>query len=302
MSKVLITGGSGLVGVELTNRLKTQGSEVIWLVRKRNVHHNVMQIQWDELDAFSTVDILKSVHTVVHLAGAGLFDKRWSNEYKKQIVDSRVGTLNQLLDVMNRANIRLECLISASGIAAYGNKITDRSLDESLAIDTESFLGNLVHNWEQAADQFSSISKRVIKARFGIVLSTKGGAFPQFANKVLGTMVYLGSGNQYANWIHIEDLCAFLSDSITHEKRHGIYNLVAPNNCTHFSFMKKVAQRTHSYLIPIGIPSFVLKTVLGAEKAEVIVGGGNVSAERIIKSGFQFKYPTLDDALKNLIE
>jgi NAD dependent epimerase/dehydratase family enzyme len=116
----------------------------------------------------------------------------------------------------------------------------------------------------------------------------------------MGTMAYLGSGKQFANWVHIEDVVGFISETLFHEKRHGIYNVVAPNNCTHFTFMKKVAASHHAYLMPIGVPALLLKAVLGSEKASVLIGGGNVSAERILKSGFHFKYPTLDEALNVL--
>ncbi len=293
--KILITGGSGLVGTALTEMLLQQGFEVAILSRKAETDGKVRRYEWDYKRKHADPAAFEGIHAIIHLAGAGIADKRWTTARKQEIINSRVETAQLLRDMVKKTGQTPQVFISASGINYYGSITSDYIFRESDP-PAHSFIGQCCVQWEQAADAFSSLC-RVVKLRTGVVLSAKGGALEKIAAPVkYGFGAALGSGRQYVPWIHIQDLCRLYAECIKNNLYQGAYNAVAPMHLSNAELTKKVAKALDKPLWLPNVPAFALKIALG-ELSEIVLEGSRASAEKLSSAGFVFKYADVDAAL-----
>jgi uncharacterized protein (TIGR01777 family) len=291
MSKILITGGTGLVGTRLTQMLVDRNHDVVILSRNPK---NKNEFKWDVSKNYVNIEAFKNVDYIIHLAGAGIADERWNAERKKIIIDSRVKTANLIFNVIKENSIKIKGFISASGIGYYGAVTTTTIFKETDTVGND-FLGDVCKKWEDAAHQFSTESIPVTILRTGIVLAKKGGALDKMKTPIISP---LGSGKQYLAWIHIDDLCQMYIQSIEADLT-GIYNAVAPQHQTSITFSKTLADSIKKPYLGIGVPGFMLKILFG-ELAVILLEGSRISTKKIEKNGFSFRFKTLKKALYNL--
>ena len=291
MAKILVTGGTGLVGRRLTALLTEKNHEVRILSRNPK---NENEFKWDYSKGFLDDKAIENIDYIIHLAGAGIADKRWTKERKEVILNSRVATANLIFDKIKAQNIPLKGFISASGSNYYGAQTTAKVFKESDAVGTD-FLGQVCLKWEAAANQFKDLNIPVTILRTGVVLSKTGGALEKMRTPIVSP---LGSGNQYMAWIHIDDLCNLYIKAIE-ETFVGVYNAVSPEFHTSKTFSKALAKAIKRPFLPIAVPGFLLKLVFG-ELAIILLHGSRLSSDKIKEKGFIFKYKELALALKNL--
>ncbi|MGK0447244.1 MAG: hypothetical protein ACJA2M_001016 [Polaribacter sp.] len=291
MSKILITGGTGLVGTRLTQMLVDRNHDVVILSRNPK---NKNEFKWDVSKNYVNIEAFKNVDYIIHLAGAGIADERWNAERKKIIIDSRVKTANLIFKAIKENSIKIKGFISASGIGYYGAITTTTIFKEKDTVGND-FLGDVCKKWEDAAHQFSTESIPVTILRTGIVLAKKGGALDKMKTPIISP---LGSGKQYLAWIHIDDLCQMYIQSIEADLT-GIYNAVAPQHQTSITFSKTLADSIKKPYLGIGVPGFMLKILFG-ELAVILLEGSRISTKKIEKNGFSFRFKTLKKALYNL--
>lgn len=296
---VLITGGSGLVGTELSTLLTSSGCEVTHLSRNPTQKH-FQTFYWDVKKGEIDDEAITSANAIIHLAGAGVSDRRWSDAWKKEIYNSRIDSTRLLREKVEKLNPELKHFISASAIGYYGWDTGDKLVNESTE-KGEGFLADVVDDWEKEVDQFKKLNVRTSKVRTGIVLSEKGGALVEMAKPIkYGVGAPLGSGKQYMSWIHINDLCRIFAHLLQHGEE-GTFNGVAPNPKTNKSFTKSVANQLGRPLWLPNVPKFALRLIVG-EMSDILVGGNRVSSKKIEDTGFNFQFAALDDALQNLLQ
>ncbi len=292
MAKILITGGTGLVGKHLTQLLLKKNHEVRILTRTPN---NNNEFKWDIANNYVDEKAFKNIDYIVHLAGAGIADKKWTNERKKVIVSSRVESANLIFRKITELNANLKGFISASATGYYGALTSDTIFTEDNNAAND-FLGKVCFAWENAAHQFKTIQIPVTILRTGIVLTKKGGALEKMKTPIISP---LGSGNQYISWIHIDDLCNLYLLAIENNLK-GVFNAVAPEFHTSKSFSKILAKVLKRPFLPLNVPSFLLKLFFG-NMAIILLEGSRVSSKKIEKNGrYSFRFSKLEKALINL--
>ena len=292
MARILITGGTGLIGKRLKQILIDKNHDVIVLSRSTKKEH---EFKWDISSNYIDDQALQNTDYIIHLAGAGIAEKRWKTKRKYQIIDSRVESANLLFEKINTLKINLKGFISASGIGYYGTTTSEVVFEETDKVGTD-FLAYVCQKWEQAATQFSKKNIPVTILRTGIVLSAKGGALTKMKTPIISP---LGSGKQYMPWIHIDDLCNLYIKSVE-EELIGIFNAVAPEHHTNKSFSKALAKSFKRPYLGIGIPSFLLRFLFG-KMAVILLEGSRISVKKIEKNtNFSFEFSTLSKALHNL--
>ncbi|MES2733409.1 MAG: TIGR01777 family oxidoreductase [Bacteroidota bacterium] len=305
MSKhVLITGGTGLIGTRLTELLLQKGYTVALLSRQANAQpdsRGIRTYHWDiakgEID---TQSILEADY-LIHLAGAGVADKRWTQHRKQEIIDSRTQSTQLLAEHLRAIPYKLKSFISASAIGIYGADTGTDILTEATPPGTD-FLADVTQRWEAAADQVAHLPIRTVKLRIGIVLSEKGGALAKIAQPIrLGAGAPLGSGKQFLSWIHVDDLARLFIYALENEQLRGVYNAVAPNPVTNEQLTQLAAKVLKKPLWLPHVPAFALRLAFG-ELAEVILGGNHVLNKRIAEeTAFTYKFTNAENALEDLL-
>ncbi|MBC7451502.1 MAG: TIGR01777 family protein [Cytophagales bacterium] len=299
--KVLITGGSGLVGSRLTELLTAKGIEVVWLSRKAGIRNGIVSYEWSYKKKNIDPEAFNGVTHIIHLAGAGVFDKRWTDEYKKEIIDSRIETTKLLFEHIESMDL-VSSFISGSAIGWYGNRMDDKRMVESDAPGSD-FLANVTKQWEAAADVFTTKGIRTVKIRIGIVLAKEGGALPAMLAPVkLSIGSPLASGKQMVAWIHIDDLCGIFMKALEDTSMQGVYNGVAPNPLPNALFMRTCADVIKKPFFMPRVPALILELILGKEKAMSLIQGINVSSEKVEAKGYAFKFRDLAAALKDILD
>ena len=296
---ILITGASGLIGSRLTELLLQKGYHVSHLGRskKPGVASYVWDIEKKELD----IESIMNADTIVHLAGAGVADKRWTGKRKKEILESRTQSTALLFGALSHNKHQITSIISASAIGYYGIRDQMEFITEEYEPGTD-FLARVTRQWENEVDAFSSLNMRVVKLRIGIVLSEKGGALKSMALPIrFGIGAPLASGHQYVSWIHLDDLCAMFIKAIEDGEMKGAYNAVGAEPTTNKTLTHAIAQVLMKPLWAPAVPGFVLKVILG-EMADVVIHGNKISSQKIQQAGFQFQFPNLHDALNDLFK
>ena len=295
MEKVLITGGSGLIGRRLSFLLKSRGYEVRILSRSNNPKNNYKTFVWNVSEQYINDSAFEGLTHIIHLAGAGIADKRWSEKRKKEIIASRVASTNLLYNTVKRLKTPLNSFISASATGYYG-AITSETIFEEKDKPAKDFLGKVCSLWEDSIFQFNEIKIRTVALRTGIVLSKDGGALKKMKTPVITS---LGNGKQYMPWIHIDDLCELYIKAIEDQEFKGAFNAVSSEHISNLSFSKKISKIFNHPFLAIGAPSFILQIVFG-EMSTIILNGSRISANKIKQAGFKFKFENLEKALKNL--
>lgn len=307
METVLITGGTGLVGKVLTRQLIDKGYHVIILTRPKAEAANyklqlpnISYSSWDVEKQLIDVNAIQKADHIIHLAGAGVMDKRWNAAYKNTIQQSRIKSSELLVTALKNNQNKVKTVVSASAIGWYGpDIIPGKKFVETDPAD-KSFLGETCRLWEQSIEPVTQLGKRLVKLRTGIVLSNDGGAFPEFKKSLkFGIASILGNGKQIISWIHIDDLCRLYIDAIENNELNGTYNAATPQPVSNKELTLMTARKLKSFFIPLHVPSFALKIILGEQSIEVLKSA-TVSCEKIKQTGFSFLYPLLDAALSEL--
>lgn len=295
---ILITGGTGLVGTALVKKLKERNHTVRILTRSESEEEN--EFYWNIAEKKIDDQAFENLDCIIHLAGANI-SERWTDDYKKELYSSRIDSANLLLEYCEKKEIHLQSFISSSGVNYYGTFTSDQILTEESKIVENDFLAKLCVEWENAADQFSSIAERVVCLRTAVVLSRKGGAFPLLKKTVnLNIGSGVGTGKQWMNWIHIDDLVNMYVEAVDNTSLNGKYNAVADEIPTNEVFIKKLAKAADKFFLPFNVPPFVMKSVFG-EMSSIILEGTRAANKKIKSEGFDFKYSTVDEAFKNLV-
>lgn len=296
--KVLITGGSGLLGSALTTKLLKENIEVVHLTRSKSSKHDVKNYEWNwEAKKIDEKSLINVTH-VIHLAGAGIAEKPWTTARKKVIIKSRVLTARLIQEKVEKNKTKLKAFISASGIGYYGARINENIYTEKDKPHND-FIGNCCYQWENAADQFKPIC-RVAKIRLGVVLDKNEGALPKlskFIRKGLGSPV--GTGEQYMPWIHIDDAVNVFYNALFNENYNGTYNAVASEHISNKELTKEIAKSINKKIRLPRVPSPIIKLIYG-ELSDTILLGVKVSNDKIKNEGFKFKYDKIADALKKI--
>ncbi len=299
--KVLITGGSGTLGKEITNLVFKKKYEVNILTRNKNLKSHNPQLKyfnWNPKKEYIDLDCFNDVDCVINLAGFSVFNL-WTKANKTKILDSRVGSTNFILDVILKKKIKIKSFVNASAISAYKDSSDFTSSENDSINNSNSFINQVVVKWEDEVKRFESklpdISFSIM--RIGLVLSNSGGLYK--ICKMLSKLFILspiGNGNQWQSWIHEKDAAKIILSSCENSWR-GTYNLVAPNPVKQNELINKIAVFNKSRVIFPNIPSFIIKSVFG-KMSEVILSSQKVKSIKISESDFSFKY--IDDALKDL--
>lgn len=308
--KVVITGGTGLVGTALTKELMDRGFEVTILTRNSSLKSENASLSysfWNLEEEVIDEKLIAEADYIIHLAGANVADKRWSRARKKEIVDSRArgGALLCKALQTDPAKIRLKCFVSASAIGWYGPDAQIPNLEPftEVAPASKDYLGTTCLQWEQSVLPVSDLHKRLVVLRTGIVLSKKGGAFTAFKKPLqYGFAAILGGGKQMISWIHIDDLVRLYITALTNDAWSGVYNAVAPAPVNNKTLTLEIARKMRGrYFSTLHIPEFLLKLVLGEMSIEVLKSA-TVSSSKLHDMGFVFQYPTLNAALAQLLK
>lgn len=294
-----------MVGQSLTNLLLDKGYKVIVLTRqkKQSSRTNFSYAQWDINKNWIDPEAIASADFIIHLAGEGVADKRWTSARKKAILDSRVLSSAVLVNALKVQPNKVKAVVSASAIGWYGPD-TVTSLQsgfvETDKVDT-SFLGATCLQWEESMHPIKALGIRLISLRIGIVFNKKGGALAEFIKPArMGMAAILGDGKQLVSWIHQKDLNRMMLFALEQAHIEGVYNAVAPDPVDNETLTKAIAKRMHKYFISFKVPSFMLKIMLGEMSVEVLKSA-KVSAAKIIAAGFTFNFASMDEALDDLL-
>jgi len=306
MQTVLITGGTGMIGKALTTLFLEKGYKVIVLTRKDKKTHrlNLSFAKWDVEKGEIDIKALQQANIIVHLAGEGVADKRWTVKRKQAIVDSRVHSGNLLVKALTENKHQVTTFIAASAIGWYGPDTASSLANGFKETDPadNSYLGNTCQLWEQSTSAIATMGIRLVTLRIGIVFNKKGGALAEFlkpAKFALATI--LGNGKQMVSWIHQKDLCSIIFYAAENKQIEGVYNAVAPHPVTNKKLVLTIAKNKYPIYFPSFVPAFLLKIILGEMSIEVLKSA-KVSAQKIQDAGFVFDYPTIEEALPDLMK
>ena len=301
MGKYIIAGGSGFIGKHISSILSQAGHQInILTTRKEQVvlsNSSIQYIFWDPKKNYIDENFKIIDGKLINLAGAGVADKRWSTARKKEILESRISSLQTLYHAIEKKQIQITHLVSASAIGYYGEG--DKIFTEKDNSD-ESFLSSTCRQWEEAAWQFAQLNIPVAIARVGIVMGKEGGALKEFIKPLrFGIAGIPSDGKQIYSWIHIEDisrLFIYLSD----QNKEGIFNAVAPNPTSINQIFSALIKHTKPFFIKLHAPSFILKIMLGEMSIEVLKSA-IVSSKKIEDDGFKFKFSEIESCIENLM-
>ncbi len=310
MAKIIITGGTGLIGKALSKLLVEKGHQVIIftrtpLLKDKRKTPNVEYAHWDVAKQIIDAGAIRNSDYIIHLAGAGVADKRWTKKRKKEIRDSRVQSSQLIVKALRENPNKIKAVISSSAIGWYGADPSIPNPKPFIEADApdEEFLGETCKLWEESIEPIYLLGKRLVKIRTGIVLSNEGGAFKEFKKPVnFGIAAILGNGKQIISWLHIHDLCRIYLHAIENESISGTYNAVAPKPVTNKELTVQIAKSEKgSFYIPLHIPVLLLKMALGEMSVEVLKST-TVNCDKIRKTGFDFIYPSIESAMEDLLK
>lgn len=291
--RIAVTGSTGLIGSALVRSLRADGHEVLRLVRRSPRSGD--EVEWDPVRQYVDARGLSGCEAVVHLAGAGIGDRRWTEAYKKEIRDSRLLGTAAIAEAVASLGEQPRVFVSGSAVGFYGDT-GDRAVDEN-APPGDGFLPSLCVEWEEAAAAAEEAGVRTVFARTGLVVSRKGGAwgrlFPIFQAGLGGR---LGSGRQYWSFIALHDHVAALRHLIDTESLEGPVNLTAPEPVTNREVTAAMGRVLHRPT-PFPVPALALRLALG-DLAEDVLGSQRVVPARLLESGFTFAFPTIDESIR----
>ena len=301
--RILISGSTGLIGTQLGAFLETDGHDVHRLVRPSTRLHADQDptkiVKWDDRSGEILDGSLEDFDVVIHLAGAGIGDKRWSKKRKKLIAESREIPTQNLSTALAKLKSPPSLYMCASAVGYYDNR-GDEHLDENSS-SGEGFLADICRRWESAADPATSAGIRTIHLRTGIVTTAAGGMLKQILLPAkLGAMGPIGGGRQWQSWISLDDQIYAIHYLMNHDTASGAFNLTAPNPVTQKQFAKalgKVLRRPA--FAPT--PGFVMKILFGAMGRSLILEGQKVHPNRLVELGYTFEHENLESALRDAL-
>ncbi|RNC86764.1 MAG: TIGR01777 family protein [Winogradskyella sp.] len=300
--KVLITGATGLVGREIVKLCHEQDIAVNYLTTSKSKLSNSSNYRgfyWNPSNKEIDTACFDGVDTVINLVGASI-SKRWTTSYKKEVLESRTETAKLLKKTITEHKFPVKHIVSASAIGIYPSSFIDY-YEEDFSIVSDTFLGEVVEQWESAVDDFNSLGLKVCKLRIGLVLAKDGGALPEIVKPIkLSAGAAFGNGEQWQSWIHLSDLAELFMYAVN-EELTGVYNAVAPNPVTNSELTKMTAKVLNKSLILPNIPKFAMKLALG-EMHILLFESQRVSSEKIQREGFEFKFSNLQPALRDLLK
>lgn len=300
LATILITGASGLIGTALSKALVAQGHVLHHLGRSSAGDTNrVKHFRWDIPSGTIDERCLHGVTQIVHLAGAGIADRRWSEARVKELIDSRAASARLLLRAVRDVNLPLETIVSAAGINYYGAYTSDHVFAETDAAGSDT-IAHISVVWEAAVDEWKDVA-RVVKLRTPLVLANNGGGLSKLAAPVrLGLGAALGNGEQWMPWVHIADLVRIYQHALTSTRMAGAYNVNTGQDVTNDTFMRTISRVLGKpYFLP-RVPGVALKLALG-ELSSILLHGSRASNEHLLATGFTFTHPELDGALRHLL-
>ncbi|MEO5581585.1 MAG: TIGR01777 family oxidoreductase [Saprospiraceae bacterium] len=296
---ILICGGSGMIGTALSNYLTQFGIRIRILTRQKKSSTQYEQFLWNPYKEEIDSKALDDVYGVINLAGASIGSRRWSKKRKMEIYNSRILSTRFMIKCINARTIPPEIFVSTSAIGVYGNR-GNEIMDEDSLISTEDFLSNLCIDWEAEVSRLDKNIRSVI-LRIGLVLSMEDGllAKSMIPAKIFLTPVF-GSGKQIYSWIHIQDLLNIFGWILNHETSQGIYIAVSLHPISQSEFAMQLSKTIHRYIIPFHLPAFLLNLILGKFSTSLL-DSQHILSKKLISEGFVFTYPTLPEALENLL-
>ncbi|MCZ2473093.1 TIGR01777 family protein [Aquirufa ecclesiirivi] len=293
--KILITGGTGFIGKALQKQLRSSGHEVVILSRSGGDFH------WDPAKGEMDIRALEGLDAIIHLAGAGIAEKRWTESRKEELIQSRVQSSQTLYQALKQHPHQVHTFISASGIGYYGADTGERLCEESTE-PGQDFIASCTQAWEGSLKGIEGLGIRVVKFRIGLVMGNGGGIFPVLQKPIRWFVgANIGTGKQWQSWIHLKDLIGMFQWALREKTMQGVYNAVAPEPLRQSELNQQLARAMHRPLFLPAVPAFALRLVLG-EMAVLVTGGNLVSSDRIQKeAGFSFRFVRFSEALKDLI-
>ena len=298
MKSILITGGTGLIGSKLLDSIDKSVYNVYVLTRKKsNKENGVNYINWDPENSVLDISQIKNLYSVINLAGESIDGSRWTSNYKRKILDSRVNSTRLLFNKVKEMKELPMSFISASATGFY--EVNTDNPQAETDLPGNNFLSDVVQQWEKEILKFKSLGLRTTTFRIGLVLSKDGGVlkrlYPIF-KFFLG--VPIGSGKQMISWIHESDMIGLINMAIESNKLEGIYNAVAPEIITNTEFTKSLLKSLNRFSYPsiIKAPSFIVRILFG-EQSDLVLNGLNISSEKIMQSNYKFKFTKLSSAL-----
>ncbi|PIQ87033.1 MAG: TIGR01777 family protein [Candidatus Omnitrophica bacterium CG11_big_fil_rev_8_21_14_0_20_45_26] len=299
--KILIAGGTGFVGKKVVQSLLNQNHQLIVLTRqgRSSRANNLRYVKWNPFESSAELDVLNGCDAVINLAGESIANKRWSASQKDLIQNSRIKVTQAIVSAVEKAPIRPKVLINASAVGFYGFRGSEEITEASRG--GEGFLSEVCRSWEGHAMRAEGFGVRVVRLRLGVILGKDGGAFQRMAlpfRLMIGG--WLGDGNQWMSWIHIEDVVRLILFCLEHHEASGVINAVAPQPVTNKAFSLVLAQvLKRPCLLPV--PAVLLKFLLGEMAENLLLGSQRIVPQRAKEIGFSFRYPDIRQALESII-
>jgi len=288
--RVLIGGGSGFVGQTLTKHFTQKGYSVTHISRTSGQN----RVLWKDIEQHG----IPEVDAVVQISGANVLARPWTEARKKELLDSRVHTTATLVNAIQKSTAPPKVFISGSAIGIYPTSPTEEFDEDSTKLATD-FAGNMVKSWEQASLPLENSKTRRVVTRFGVVLGDGGMMGGMFIPFQFGLGGPIGSGNQYMPWIHVEDIARLHSYIIEHPEIKGVLNAVAPQMVTNREFVTTLGKAMHRPSF-FPLPSFLVKLLFG-QRAFLLLEGQKVLPKHTLASGFNFQFPDLESALRDVV-
>lgn len=296
--QILISGATGMIGKRLILALQEKGHKIAILSRKPAVIKDVKVFLWDVEQQKIDPACLEGIDTIVHLAGENVAGEKWTAARKKKVINSRTLSAKLLYQLIKEQQTSVQTFISASAVGYYGDGGDEILTEESP--NGKGFLAECCQQWEAAADEGTGLGLRVVKCRIGFVLCKGEGALPALEKPIrFFAGAGLGTGKQWVPWVHVADVVGAFVSAVEEESIKGAYNLCAPFPVSNLSLTRAIAKKIHRPVWPVNVPEVLLKLILG-EMSSVALISNNTSAQKILDTGFQFKYLQLEDALTDI--
>ena len=295
---ILLTGATGMLGKDLIETILKRGYTVSVLSRKPQQINQVKVFLWDVYKQEIDMNCLVGVDSIIHLAGENISKGKWTDQRKKEIIDSRVLSTQLLYRIIAETKNQVKNFISAAAVGYYGTRGNEILTEESNP--GHNFLAQCCVQWEKAIDQGHQLNLRIVKIRTGVVLAKHEGALEAMAKPIrFFAGAPLGNGKQWIPWIHYQDMTQVYLHALDNETLTGAYNASAPFPVTNKEITKAIAKQLHRPVWPFNVPEKVLQLILG-EMSSLIMNSTNTSAQKILSSGFKFKYPHIEQALTDI--
>ncbi|MFN8230391.1 MAG: TIGR01777 family oxidoreductase [Bacteroidia bacterium] len=300
MKKILIAGGTGFVGKQLIPFLVEKGYSIHVLTRKSsaNTLENIRFFQWDIEKQYIDKKAFEGVEILINLTGANIGEKRWTNDRKKELIDSRIKSIDLLYQYISKNKFDINTFISSSAVGFYGAITTDKLFVET-SKNGNDFLASVCRKWEASALKFTNLGIRTVVLRKGVVLVKNGGMVQKLTPLAKrGITVSLGSGKQYLPWIDIRDLVRLYEFILSNSTVSGIFNAIAIEQITMNDFSKRLLHSFGKKSFLPNVPSFIIRLLFG-EMSVMLLEGSKVSNEKLKTTGFIFEFDTLEKSLSS---